>query len=74
MGLHARHIHLGVIDSHFNVRLELLGSKKNDNLWKSFEGIVVNGAPREVPRGRDSNAHWGSPFINYQGMKQGKSC
>ena len=26
------------------------GSRKNDNLWKSLGGIMVNGAPREVPR------------------------
>ena len=26
------------------------GSRKNNNLWKSLRGIMVNGAPREVPR------------------------
>ena len=45
------------IGSLFNVvRLFVLfdlissGSRKNDNLWKSLGGIMVNGAPREVPR------------------------
>ena len=44
------------IGSLFNVvRLFVLfdlissGSRKNDNLWKSLGGIMVNGAPREVP-------------------------
>ena len=43
------------IGSLFNVvRLFVLfdlissGSRKNDNLWKSRGGIMVNGAPREV--------------------------
>ena len=45
------------IGSLFNVvRLFVLfdlissGSRKNDNLWKSLGGVVVNGTPREVPR------------------------
>ena len=45
------------IGSLFNVvRLFVLfdlissGSRKNDNLWKSLGGIMVNGAPRgEIP-------------------------
>ena len=62
------------IGSLFNVvRLFVLfdlissGSRKNDNLWKSLGGIMVNGAPREVPR--VLNAHWGSHLIETPGNK-----
>ena len=38
--------------------------RKNDNLWKSLGGIVVNGAPREVPLSTQwspSGVYWRSP-------------
>ena len=35
-------------------------------------GILIKNTPES--RTRLTIAHWGSPFINSQGMKQGRSC
>ena len=38
------------------------GWRRNENVWKSLEGIMVNGVPREVPRSKTLGACGPSGF------------